>query len=126
MVKHCAAGLVTLQLLSDPGTYEKLETQSARLSAGLQVAAENAGLNLTFNRVGSMLTTFFTDKEVYDFATAKTCDTEKFTKFFGSMLDQGINLAPSQFEAGFVSLAHTDEDIDRTVEAAMLAFREVG
>ncbi len=119
------AGLVTLQLLAEPGVYYELEEKSARLAAGLTVAAESAGLNLTFNRVGSMSTVFFTDQEVYDFATAKASDTDKFAKFFGSMLNLGVNLAPSQFEAGFVSLAHTDEDIDKTVDAAMLAFREV-
>lgn len=118
------AGLVTLQLLSEPGVYDELEIKSVRLAAGLKVAAESAGLSLTFNRVGSMSTVFFTDREVFDFAGAKTSDTAKFAKFFGSMLESGVNIAPSQFEAGFVSLAHSDEDIDRTVEAAMIAFRE--
>lgn len=119
------AGLVTLQLLSEPGVYDELEVKSTRLAAGLKVAAESAGLDLTFNRVGSMSTVFFTDQEVFDFDSAKTSDTDKFAKFFGSMLEQGINIAPSQFEAGFVSLAHSDEDIDKTVEAAMIAFREI-
>ena len=119
------AGLVTLQILSEPGVYDELEAKSARLEKGLKEAAVAAGLNLTFNRVGSMSTVFFTDQEVYDFKTAKTSDTAKFAKYFSSMLESGINLAPSQFEAGFVSLAHTDDDIDRTVDAATLAFREI-
>lgn len=119
------AGLITLQLLSEPDAYNQLEVKSLRLETGLKVAAESAGLNLTFNRVGSMSTIFFTDKEVVDFDSAKTSDTAKFGKFFGSMLEQGINIAPSQFEAGFVSLAHSNEDIDNTVAAAMLAFREI-
>ncbi len=119
------AGLVTLQLLSEPGVYDELEKKGARLSAGLQVAAENAGLNLTFNRVGAMSCVYFTDQEVFDFTTAKKSDTEKFSKYFSLMLEAGINLAPSQFESGFISLAHSDEDIDHTVEAAMLAFRDI-
>jgi glutamate-1-semialdehyde 2,1-aminomutase len=119
------AGLVTLQALSEPGVYEQLEARSARLEKGLKEAAAAAGLNLTFNRVGSMSTVFFTDQAVVDFDTAKTSDTERFSKFFVSMLQSGVNLAPSQFEAGFISLAHSDEDIDRTVEAASLAFREI-
>jgi glutamate-1-semialdehyde 2,1-aminomutase len=119
------AGLVTLQKLSEDGVYDELEAKSARLAAGLADAATAAGLKLTFNRVGSMSCMYFTDQEVYDFASAKTCDTDKFSKYFGMMLDSGVNIAPSQFEAGFVSLAHTNEDIDRTVEAAMLAFRSL-
>jgi glutamate-1-semialdehyde 2,1-aminomutase len=119
------AGLVTLQALSEPGVYEQLEAGSARLEKGLKEAATAAGLKLSFNRVGSMSTVFFTDQEVVDFATAKTSDLDRFKKFFESMFRSGVNLAPSQFEAGFLSLAHSDEDIDRTVEAASLAFREL-
>ena len=120
------AGLVTLQKLMEDGVYEELERKGARLAAGLKDAATTAGLNLTFNRVGSMSCMYFTDEEVFDFTTAKKSDTERFSRYFGHMLDAGINLAPSQFEAGFISLAHTDEDIDRTIEAATLAFRELG
>src|SRR3990172_1663508 len=85
------AGLVTLQLLGEPGVYDELEVKSTRLEAGLKVAAESAGLNLTFNQVGSMSTVFFTDQEVFDFTTAKTSDTAKFAKYFSSMLESGIN-----------------------------------
>lgn len=119
------AGLVTLQALSQPGVYDQLEEKSAKLEAGLKEAAADAGLELTFNRVGSMATVFFTNEPVYDFTSAKTSDTEKFGRFFREMLKKGVYLAPSQFEAGFVSLAHTDADIERTVEAAREAFKTV-
>jgi len=117
--------VVTLQLLSQPGVYDELEAKGARLAAGLKDAAKIAGLNLSFNRVGSMSCMYFTDQEVYDFTTAKMSDTAMFSKYFGLMLNAGINIAPSQFEAGFISLAHSDEDIDRTIEAASLAFRDI-
>ena len=119
------AGLVTLQKLSEEGVYEELERKAERLSAGLKNAAIAAGIPMTFNRVGSMSCGFFTDQEVFDFTTAKTSDTERFSKYFGHMLDGGVNLAPSQFEVAFISLAHTDEDLDRTVEAATLALRDL-
>lgn len=117
------AGLTTLQILSRPGTYEKLENKSAKLAEGLLLAAEEAGVSITANRVGAMSTIFFTDQEVYDYQSAKTSNTEAFAKYFRSMLEQGINLAPSQFEAGFMSLAHSDEDIEKTIEAARKAFK---
>ena len=81
-------------------------------------AAKEAGVPFSFNRVGSMFTSFFTYQKVKDFTTAKTSDTAKFGKFFLSMLRNGVNLAPSQFEAAFMSLAHTERDIDQTIEAA--------
>ncbi|MDT3699637.1 MAG: glutamate-1-semialdehyde 2,1-aminomutase [Thermincola sp.] len=120
------AGIVTLNELRKPGTYELLEKKSALLADGLADAAKRAGVEVSLNRVGSMLSTFFTNRQVTDFKTASTSDTSKFGVFFKSMLDQGIYLAPSQFEAGFVSLAHTDEDIAKTVEAAYVAFKVSG
>lgn len=120
------AGIVTLNELRKPGTYELLEQKSALLADGLADAAKRAGVEVSLNRVGSMLSTFFTNRQVTDFKTASTSDTGKFGVFFKSMLDQGIYLAPSQFEAGFVSLAHTDEDIAKTVEAAYVAFKVSG
>lgn len=117
------AGIATLRELQKPGIYAELEQKSAKLAAGLAEAAKNAGVVVTFNRVGSMVCTFFTDQPVTDYSTACTSDTDKFGVFFRSMLDQGIYLAPSQFEAAFVSLAHTDEDIAKTVEAAYVAFK---
>ncbi|HHW07385.1 MAG TPA: glutamate-1-semialdehyde 2,1-aminomutase [Clostridia bacterium] len=119
------AGLTTLRILQEPGVYEELERKSQQLENGLKEAARAAGITTTFNRVGSMFTTFFTNQPVVDLTTATTSDTKAFAQFFKSMLEQGIYLAPSQFEAAFVSLAHSDEDIDRTIEAAANAFRQV-
>ncbi len=118
-----SAGIAALKALGRPGVYEELDRKSSRLAIGLAKAAAEAGAQVHFARVGSMLCGFFTDQEVYDYRTASTSDTAKYAAFFRSMLDQGIYLAPSQFEAAFVSLAHTDEMIDRTVEAAMVAFK---
>jgi glutamate-1-semialdehyde 2,1-aminomutase len=112
------AGIETLKLLSKPGVYKTLEKSSADLETGMVLAAKEAGVPATVNRVGSMFTTFFTGERVKDFATAKTSDTARFGKFFLSMLKNGINLAPSQFEAAFMSVAHTKSDINRTIEAA--------
>jgi glutamate-1-semialdehyde 2,1-aminomutase len=106
-----AAGLTTIELIRRPGTYERLEAASARLAAGLAAAG-------CVNRVGSMLTAFFTPGPVVDYAGAKRSDTARFGRFFRGMLARGVYLAPSQFEAAFVSLAHTDEDIEHTVRAA--------
>lgn len=116
------AGLATLKVLKRPGTYEELERKSTMLHQGLTEAAQEAGLKVTINRVGSMITVFFTDQEVIDYATACTSDTRRFSAFFWSMLEQGIYLPPSQFEAFFVSLVHTEEHIEKTVEAARKAF----
>ncbi|MCC6347335.1 MAG: glutamate-1-semialdehyde 2,1-aminomutase [Nitrospirales bacterium] len=112
------AGIETLKILSKRGTYEKLERAMQQLEEGLRDAAKRAGVPTRFYRAGTMFCTYFTDREVVDYRTAKTSDTEKFARFFRGMLEQGINLAPSQFEAGFLSIAHTRGDIDRTVEAA--------
>jgi len=112
------AGIETLRLLSKPGVYKTLEKISADLEQGLRAAAAEAGVPVTFNRVGSMFTGFFTDQKVKDFSSAKTSDTTRFGKYFLSMLKNGVNLAPSQFEAGFVSLAHSRSDISKTIEAA--------
>lgn len=117
------AGIATLNELQKPGVYEELEKKSAKLADGLADAAKKAGAEVSFNRVGSMVCTFFTNQQVTDYDSASTSDTRKFGIFFKSMLDQGIYLAPSQFEAAFVSLAHTDDDIAKTVEAAFVAFK---
>lgn len=119
------AGIATLQLLQRPGVYDELEQKSARLESGLRQAAEEAGLSLIFNRVGSMLCTFFTSEPVTDFNSALKSDTEKFAKYFAGMLRRGVYLAPSQFEAAFMSLAHTNEQIDQTIEAARMVFKEL-
>ena len=118
-----AAGLATLRRLEKEDPYDRLEALGARLERGLTNAARNADVPARVNRVGSMFTTFFTNRDVIDFESAKTCDTGRFNRFFHAMLDEGVYLAPSQFEAAFISAAHTDADIDRTIEAAAKAFK---
>jgi glutamate-1-semialdehyde 2,1-aminomutase len=111
-----------LKILKRPGTYEALEQKSHLLNEGLLQTAQQAGIAATGNRVGSMFTLFFTNQTVVDWPTAKTSNTETFAAFFQGMLENGVYLAPSQFEAGFLSTAHTDSDVDATVAAARKAF----
>lgn len=118
-----AAGLAVLNELQKPGVYQRLEDLSAQLEAGLRSAASDAGVPVTVNRVGSMLTCFFTDAPVTDYASAKRSDTARYARFFWAMAERGVFLAPSQFEAAFVSLAHAPNDIEATVSAAGDAFR---
>ncbi|MCX7715563.1 MAG: glutamate-1-semialdehyde 2,1-aminomutase [Clostridia bacterium] len=114
-----AAGIAMLsELDSNPSIYGQLEEKSAKLEKGLKKAALRSNIDVCINRMGSMLSVFFTKEKVIDFKTACTSDTNRFKKYFLAMLDQGIYLAPSQFEAIFVSNAHTDEDIDKTINAA--------
>ncbi len=117
------AGLVTLKRLREPAIYEQLERAGNRLCDGLRAAARDAGIETITNRVGSMWTTFFTNEPVTDWTSAAKSNREVYGKFFHAMLNEGVYLAPSQFEAGFISLAHTDELLDKTVEAAHTAFR---
>jgi glutamate-1-semialdehyde 2,1-aminomutase len=118
-----AAGIATLRLLQEPGFYTALDAKARRLQEGLEGAALHAGLPLRVNRVGSMLTPFFTSAPVTDYASARRADVARFAKFFHAMLDAGVYLPPSQFEAAFVSAAHSDADIDATVAAAEGALR---
>ena len=111
------AGAVTLDHLVRPGNYERLETLSARLEAGLREAISDAGAAATVNRVASMMTLFFCPGPVTDYASAKASDTARFGRFFRAMLERGVYLPPAQFEAVFVSLAHSDADIVETVRA---------
>jgi glutamate-1-semialdehyde 2,1-aminomutase len=113
-----AAGLATLEQLRQPGVYDTLEKRSGRLAEGLAAAARRNGVPASFNRVGSMLGMFFTDRTVENFETAKTSDLTRFGRYYREMLDAGIYLAPSQFEACFVSLAHDDAAIEQTIQAA--------
>ncbi len=113
-----AAGVATLDVLAAGGAYEKLESLGARLETGLVAAAAKASVPARVQRVGAMLTTFFTAEPVTDFPSAKTSDTERYGRFFRGMLERGVYLAPSQFEVAFLSTAFTESDIDRTVEAA--------
>ena len=113
-----AAGTKTLALLQTPGLYNELESKAARLSDGLQGAFANAEVPLRVNRVGSMMTLFFNPGEVTGWQSVSASDREGFGRFFHRMLDEGVYLPPSPFEAMFVSAAHTDADINATVEAA--------
>ncbi len=113
-----AAGLKTLEVLRRPGTYERLEHLGQRLAAGLLEQAKRAGVPLTVNRVGSMLTAFFNPGPITDYASAKKSDTGLFAGFFRSLLDRGVYFPPSQFETMFLSTSHSDEDIDRTIRLA--------
>ena len=118
-----AAGLATLNLISEPGFHEALTEKAPRLLAGLTEAAHAEGVAFTTAQAGAMFGLFFTDQSrVSSFAEVMACDSERFNRFFHAMLDQGIYLAPSAFEAGFVSAAHSDEDIDATLTAARKAF----
>ena len=121
-----AAGFATLRRLRDRSVYQQLDRATKKLCDGLANAARSANVSNTINRVGSMWTGFFTPHEVTDWTTANKCDRQRYGKFFHAMLSEGIYLAPSQFEAGFVSLAHTDEVIDRTITAATKAFERIG
>jgi glutamate-1-semialdehyde 2,1-aminomutase len=112
------AGLATLEALSKPGVYEELDRKGKKLADGLCRAAGDSAIHTYCNRVGSMSTMFFTHLEVSNWASASTSDTERYAKYFRGMLDAGFWLAPSQYEACFVSMAHTDEEIERFIEAA--------
>ena len=120
-----AAGTAQLEMLKQPEVYERLDALTTALAEGIGAAAREAGVAVYQTRVGSMFTTFFTAEPVVDEATAKRADTKAFAAFFGALLDQGVYIAPSQFEAGFVSLAHSDDDIARTLAAAQVAMRQV-
>jgi len=113
-----AAGLATLAALRTSGIYERLEDLGARLELGMREAARKAGVALTVNRVGSMLTSFFCQGPVTDYTSARRADTKRYATFFHSMLERGVYLAPSQFEAAFVSLAHSDADLEHAAHAA--------
>ena len=112
-----AAGLAALAELGKP-VYKALETSGARLEEGMRDAAKSAGVPVQFNICGSMFCGYFTSEPVHNLADAMKSDRERFKKYFHGMLNEGVYLAPSQFEAGFISTAHTPEDIDKTVRAA--------
>jgi glutamate-1-semialdehyde 2,1-aminomutase len=119
-----AAGCATLRALRDDPPYERLEQRSARLESGLCAAATAAGVPHQFARVGSMMTLFFTAEPVVDWATASRSDTARFARYFWGLLDRGVYMPCSQYEALFVSAAHTDADIDATIAAAREALAE--
>jgi len=120
-----AAANATLDILEKENCYEKLEASSALLQAGLADAAKDADVPLTINRVGSIMSCFFTDKPVRNFADVQSTDIKQFKRFFAEMLKQGIYITPSAYEAMFVSLAHTKQDIEKTINAAKTAFHKI-
>jgi glutamate-1-semialdehyde 2,1-aminomutase len=120
-----AGGLAAIRGLADRRAYARLETLGARLEQGLRAGADKAGVPLTVNRVGSMLTAFFCGLPVTDYASARRADTARYARFFSAMLERGMYLAPSQFEAAFVSLAHSDADIESAARAAAEALATV-
>ncbi len=111
------AGLTTLRVLKEEGVYEQLEEKGFYLSEGVKDAFRDAGISVQSHRIGSMFCNFFTSITVTDYDTAKTSDTALFGKYFAGLLNEGVYIAPSQFETGFVSLAHTKEDLNKTIEA---------
>ena len=119
------AGLVTLRRLKNKSVYDQLESSSNKLCEGLAAAAQEAEVTTVTNRVGSMWTSFFTNEPVINWVSADKCDRQLYGKFFHAMLNEGVYLAPSQFEAAFVSLAHTDEIIQKTITAATAAFKQI-
>ncbi len=120
-----AAGIATLQQVMQDGFYENLEKTTRKLADGLDAAAQNAGIPAKVDHVGSMLGMFFTDQEVNNFDDAKLCDLELFSAFYNGMRENGIYIAPSQFEALFVSAAHSEEDIDQTIRAAETVLKDL-
>ena len=122
-----AAGIATVKRLKADGTkiYADLERKSALVANGVAAAAKNAGLPMSVNRLGSMFTWFFTEKPVHDWDSAAKCDTAAFAAFHRNMLESGVFLPPSQFEAAFLSAAHSEEDIERTIAAATKAFKSI-
>jgi glutamate-1-semialdehyde 2,1-aminomutase len=119
------AGIETLRILSKENTYNKLESTGALLEEGLADAAKKAGVKTRFYRAGTMFCTYFTNTDVIDYKTAKTSDTARFSRFFSAIIRKGVYIAPSQFEAGFISLAHTEKDIEKTVKAAYESLVEI-
>lgn len=120
-----SAGIACLQALAEPGTYAKLDKLAASLASGIGEAAARHGVPLTINRIGGAFSTHFCDHPVTNYEEAQDTDGEQFAAFFRLMLEQGICLAPSKYEAWFLTIAHTEQDIEKTVQAAELAFRQM-
>lgn len=118
-----AAGIAALSALAEGDGYRRLEELGDRLEAGMNEAAKSSPVPVRFQRIGSMFCTYFTDTPVHNLSDAMGSNREAFAAFFHAMLEQGIYLAPSQFEAGFLSAAHTESDVDRTIEAAKCALQ---
>ncbi|OGB88543.1 hypothetical protein A3J44_05930 [candidate division WOR-1 bacterium RIFCSPHIGHO2_02_FULL_45_12] len=118
-----ATGIATLKILRKNGVYQILEHSGKQLADGLRGAASQSGGGVKINRQGSMFTLFFTDQSVVDFKSAQSSDTNRFKKYFHKMLRQGVYLPPSQFEANFLSLAHSQKDLNKIIAAAERALR---
>ena len=118
-----AAGNVILDLLSEPRVYDLLEEKSKKLCDGFQKNTQELGISAQFTRVGSMFSMFFTDQPVTNFESVKTCDTKFFKNYFNGLLEEGIYIAPSQFEAGFMSAIHSDKEIEQTIDANLKALK---
>ncbi len=109
----------------EAGVYDRFEELGAKLEAGILQHAKDAGVTITVNRLKGALAVYFTDEKVKNYVQASASDGEKFAQFFRLMLEQGINLAPSKYEAWFITTAHTEEDIDRTLEAVKTSFEQM-
>ena len=120
-----SAGIATLKALREPGFYDELERKAITLENGIDDAASCAGVRIQSNRVGSMMTAFFADKPIFDYTSAKEANTDLYAQYFNGMLEHGVYLAPSQFEAAFVSSAHSDEDIENTINASSEVFKVI-
>jgi glutamate-1-semialdehyde 2,1-aminomutase len=120
-----AAANATLDVLAEKGCYEKLDAAASKLESGMAETAKKTGIPLTINRAGSLMSCFFTDKPVRNFSDVQSTNIKQFKVFFAEMLNQGIYLAPSAYEAMFVSLAHSQQDIEKTIEAAEKCFRKL-
>lgn len=119
------AGLVNLKLISQPGFYDELTTKCQRLAQGIGAAARSAGIPVVVNQIGGLFGLFFTNKPILNVNDVKNCDANAYNAFFHHMLNAGVYLAPSAFEAGFMSIAHTDADIDYTIAAAEKSFNQI-
>jgi glutamate-1-semialdehyde 2,1-aminomutase len=120
-----AAAIKTLEILEDQKRYAELEEKSAALEEGIAKAAAEAGIEITINRAGSLMSVFFTGRPVLNYEQVKLSNIKQFKKFFSEMLNAGIYIAPSAFEAMFVSLAHSSKDIEHTIEAAKYSFKRI-
>ena len=121
-----AAGVKNLEIISRPGFFEQLTERTTQLVEGLLTAAESHGVAMRANQVGAMFGLFFTEQPaVTCFSEVSACDVERFKRFFHGMLSRGVNFAPSAYEAGFVSAAHTEQDIEQTIEAASATFADL-
>jgi glutamate-1-semialdehyde 2,1-aminomutase len=118
------AGIEMIKLLSGQSVYDELERKSEKLCAGYESNVKKLGIKAQFTRVGSMFSMFFTDQNIIDFESVKSSDTNFFRSYFTSLLDEGVYIAPSQFEAGFMSAVHTDEEIEQTIEANYKALQK--